>query len=203
MKDVPILFSAPMIRALLDGRKTMTRRSAFKNGEPTPWQNLHHRIQGGETVRFWVRENFRLRADQDDVPPSQDWWKSGAWYDADGSQPTGCGGGPGKLRPCIFMPRWASRITIVEVQSKIERLHAITKEDAEREGIYRTGDKGFLPPNPLMWAYEPGVSFDRPTAAFNGLWRSLHGDGSWAENPTVCAFWGRVVVSNIDQMEAG
>lgn len=174
MVERPILFSAPMVRAILSGAKTQTRRPVKgapppRDGEritwcvsstdkasrdslflgwPDPEGNTH--TSRGRESRFgplrspcmvgdhlWVREAFRLRADQDHKPPSGDWWKDSAWYEADpgGHSPTGCAGGPGKLRPSIHMPRWASRITLDVVGVRLERLHEITESDAKAEGV--------------------------------------------------------------------
>lgn len=118
--------------------------------------------------RLWVKENFRLRADQDHQPPREDWWKSGAWYDADGVTPSGCGGGAGKLRPSIFMPRWASRITLEIVRVRVERLQDITPEDVIAEGV-----------DPLECNHNELVR------TFAALWKSVNGPESWDANPWV------------------
>lgn len=195
VSERPILFSAPMVRAILAGEKTQTRRivkpqpppgtdqviadedpaglgalclSDRENGEfpagVNPWRRCPY---GATRDRLWVRESFRLRADQDHKPPSDDWWKSGAWHDADvpRPEPTGCGGGPGKLRPAIFMPRWASRITLEVTGVRVERLQAINDHDARAEGLSDrerfeqgwdtiNGKRAAWASNPWVWIVE-------------------------------------------------
>lgn len=162
MKARPILFSGPMIRALLEGRKTQTRRivkpqpfarvEQYDDGAWYQWHDEGLEPCGAPTREvekpmpcpygkpgdlLWVRESFRLRADQNHKRPSDDWWKSGAWYAADGpnSLPSGCAGGAGKLRPSIHMPRWASRLTLEIVETGVEQLGRITHEDAMADGF--------------------------------------------------------------------
>lgn len=202
MKVSPIIFSGAMVRALLEGRKVQTRRLAWKpwpEGEPipphganpkeTPWQ----RIQPGDLL--WVRENFRLRADQDGKPPSEDWWKAGAWYQASDPllTPSGCAGGAGKLRPCIHMPRWASRLTLRITDVSMQSLAEINREDAIAEGMCENAE-GF-------WFTEPGhkLPFARtPQQGFKVLWNTLHGLGSFEENPDVVVLQFEVIRQNVD-----
>src|SRR3990167_735907 len=120
MKERPILFSTPMVQAILEGRKTQTRRIVKQSpiAAGLDWSLWYdekldaqlnqrqfaqlHCPYGKPGDRLWVRENFRLSADQDDKPPSQDYWKSGAWYAADSEgEPSGCAGGAGRLRSAI------------------------------------------------------------------------------------------------------
>lgn len=191
MKERPILFSGPMVRALLAGTKTQTRR-IVKDQDPfddfetlPPLSATFGPCPCGEAGdRLWVKETFRLRADQDDKPPREDWWKSGAWYDAAEPRPfpSGCGGGPGKLRPSIFMPRWASRITLEISDVRVERLQAITEEDAKAEGVEaRRTDEDCWSDGTYRSAYEY-------------LWGEINGwDGQpgakapWPSNPWVWA----------------
>jgi hypothetical protein len=151
VKEQPILMCAEMVRAILEGRKTQTRR-VIKGGidehpdgriSPHPYfvprsraEHASYCPHGVPGDRLWIRESFRLRMDQDEKPPSQDWWKSGAWYEADGlvAQPSGCAGGAGKLRPGIFMPRWASRITLEITDVRVQRVQEISEGDAGAEG---------------------------------------------------------------------
>ena len=132
-----------------------------------------------ENPKLWVREAFRLRRHQDHNPPSQDWWKAGATYAADGSEPTGCEGGPGKLRRSIHMPRWASRLTLVVTAARVERLQEITRTDAEAEGFSR----------------HPA---DDAICDFSELWEELHGPGAWDDNPEVVPITFTVHRRNID-----
>jgi hypothetical protein len=178
MKDIPIIFSAPMVKGLLSGAKTMTRRLAFReNGKPSPWQ----RVTPGD--RLWVRENF-----QDHI--------TGIHYTADGDA-------PGKITPCIHMPRRLSRITMIIEAVKIESLQAITDADAKAEGIVE--DDGDTPD---IW-YLPGawmikgniIQAPRPRPVFESLWIALHGQNSWSDNPKVVAMSGRVVMENIDRIK--
>ena len=89
--------------------------------------------------QLWVKENFRLRLDEDHCPPADSWSAkigSAPWYEADGPwSPSGCAGGAGKLRPSIFMPRWASRLTLEITFVRIERLQEITESGARAEGV--------------------------------------------------------------------
>jgi hypothetical protein len=108
MTERPIIFSGPMVRALLADRKTMTRRlatSPLRKCEP------------GD--RLWVRESY-----SESHP--------GPVYKADNPNSDGWG-----WRPSIHMPRSASRITLEVTAVKIERLQEITPADAEAEGVFQ------------------------------------------------------------------
>jgi len=190
MAERPIIFSAPMVRALLEGRKTQTRRiikphPVLNSAGLWVWPPYDSRItkktwrgfcqtddeglrtfltignalpyRGGD--RLWVREaTIRTPA--------------GVAYVADGNDHYGAGG---KLRaiPSIHMPRSASRLTLTVTDVRVERLQDISEEDARAEGI--RGNAGGA------WGCE-GLIED-----FTDLWESIHGLGSWEENPWVAA----------------
>lgn len=196
MKERPILFSGPMVRAILEGRKTQTRRVLkdewFHGCLTGDCPHIHQREcdaclaeyantecpYGVPGDRLWVRETFRLRADQDEKPPSQDWWKSGAWYCVDGNdEPSGCGGGAGKKRPAIFMPRWASRITLDITNIRVQQLQDITEEDAKAEGV-QMPDR--IPEPPKWWSYKQEYQY---------LWNAINAKRGfgWETNPWVWA----------------
>ncbi len=179
MKETPILFSAPMVRALLAGTKTITRR--IVKHEPTPipsgtrivrlrgtnsYITLHDdfglvwnpysgsgtmpwpiaRIgeacpYGGIGDRLWVKETFQptWAPGRDRAPGSMkepDGWALSyvatagviEYHDPDDGLVSRC-------KPAIFMPRWASRITLEVVSVRVERLHEITEDDAKAEGV--------------------------------------------------------------------
>ena len=203
MTDRPIIFSAPMIKALLDGRKTMTRRLAWRNPrswgdsspinfdpltgdparflDPTLWQ----KVKPGD--RLWCRENlictgngiWRWRADDEHVYTSrQNESAMIAWahHEERGSVPS------------IHMPRWASRITLVITATKLERVQSITEADALAEGIDD------------LWLVQNHVPPPRKSS-FRDLWNDLHGDGSWQANPEVVAVTFRVIKANIDAIK--
>ena len=145
MKEHPILFSTPMVRAILEGRKTKTRRVAKPEtvrlieecmGDPLFSLNvgLHlKRIKPPYAVgdRFWVRETFA---------PFVGAMGRGAIYKADDVHATPlemCLGN--KWRPSIHMPRWASRITLEVTGVRAQRLQDITPEDAWEEGFEHIG----------------------------------------------------------------
>jgi hypothetical protein len=212
-RDIPIIFSGPMVRALLDGRKTMTRRLAWRDarkceepGEgsrlkyqlddngvtgkithhlrPSPWRN----VQPGD--RLWVRESFSGPYDYRVISPGM--WCPGipVWYWADGNPSDGDWT---KNNPSIFMPRWASRLTLVITETKIERLQDISQDDATAEG---------WPVNPPPVFDDPEVNRDAARDWFSELWEGLHGVQSWQENPEVVALSFRVIRANIDAAEA-
>lgn len=208
MTDIPIIFSAPMVRALLDGRKTMTRRLAWysnkKQGEhfiekarASAWQ----RVKPGD--RLWVREEFSGAYSLRHKPPREWPPNSEGWYWADGEPRYGDWTKP---KPSIHMPRWASRLTLIVTATKIERLQAISDADAQAEGIVE--DDGS---EPDIW-YVPGsggteigrkmdpLLANRPSKVFAGLWRALHGPDAWDANPEVVALTFTVHKQNIDAM---
>ena len=105
-----------------------------------------------------------------------------------------------RWRPSIHMPRWASRITLEIVSVRVERVREITEEDARAEGG-----------SPCTWFIPrgkendtdchvdisglPGYPHERPSYknAFANLWESIHGPGSWEQNPWVWVIeFGRI-----------
>jgi len=218
VKERPILFSAPMVRAILDGRKIQTRR-VLKPGKfvlpsgdddwsyngfalvrdhdgGTSFHPLPFCPYGEPGDRLWVKEAFRLRADQDHKPPSQDYLKSGAWHEAtgNGETPSGCGGGIGRLRSSIHMPRWASRIDLEITDVRVQRLQDITIADAMAEGIPQTAGEAHAAGLYDM-TKEPGHEWDNRTSVENyaRLWDQINGAGSWEANPWVWALTFRRV----------
>lgn len=228
--NYPIIFSAAMIQALLAGRKTTTRRLAWRRAEmelpdgsvldlgqdktrPTPWQS----VRDGD--KLWVKENAWI------CPPA--WTNTPAnpmgphdqevAYQADDKR-----GGTAeaardynlKLTPSIHMPRWASRMTLSVTGNKVEPLQSISEADAIAEGIepvmYDGKDPQFI--GMRAWkSYETypdgtrhphAVAPNRsPITSYEELWKSLHGHDSWAENPDVCAPCFTVDQRNIDTLK--
>lgn len=187
--DRPIIFSAPMVLALLAGRKTQTRRLAT-----SPLRRC------GVGDQLWVRENFALvgggdpglvitRADYPSCVPShyENVPESAAEI---------------RWTPSIHMPRWASRLTLIVEAVRVEPLQAITDADALAEGVeYETADPPFyyvpyIHPHSLT-----GVeTSEGARGSFAKLWRHLHGPESWDANPMVVALTFRVVAANIDRV---
>lgn len=220
MKEKPILFSAPMVRAILAGRKTQTRRvvkvcpkkdGVFVSGRSiipetyvdregvvgycprpdgaskgrasfvvylldgmglawrpyggspdVPWPR--ERIgevspYGGPGSRLWVRETWRVR---DRMDPA-------FAYRADANTATD----GHRWRPSIFMPRWASRITLEVTNARVQRLWAVSREDCIAEGC---------PPDD-WYRVEGG-----PEKWYRTLWDAINGARApWSSNPWVFA----------------
>lgn len=236
VKERPILFSAPMVRAILEGRKVQTRRVV--KPQPTCFSHVDwpddpnfrpsfnadgslccavcmggdQRLTAKDVTgirnpygksgdRLWVRETFGVwrktsyecdefevgkeatrgltlvehekvyghselriayRADADDEGP---------WY------------------PSIFMPRWASRLTLEITQVRVQRLQEIGEGDAVAEGIQRNqaGRGG-------GWYLEDGEpTYGYATSAFRDLWGSINGADSWDANPWMWALTFKAV----------
>jgi hypothetical protein len=172
MKERPILFSAPMVRALLAGSKTQTRRIVKdKHIDAAPpvcfFQWLRENCPYGQTGdRLWVRETWIPRAAE-----------SAALYraDYDDAQASGLAGmySDRGWRPSIHMPRWASRILLEITGVRVERLQDISDHDALAEGV--SPDMG------LRWQ----SGDDTPRGMYGELWESINGPGSWAADPWV------------------
>lgn len=164
MKARPILFSAPMVRAALDGRKTQTRRIAQPKRSIEPMTDeCPYGEPGG---RLWVRESFSGPHHQERHPP-RDWHRTDQihyWADGDPE-----GGDWTRPRPGMFMPRWASRITLLITDVRVERLQNISRGEAMAEGC----------------PFQNMAHEEDPRAWFENLWRDLNGDASWHSNPWV------------------
>lgn len=198
MTDKPIIFSAPMIRALREGWKTQTRR--VLNPHPSPHVQVHRvglawewrdGTRGGSVRvpyalgdRLWVREAWRADRSWGASPPRDISASARVMYEADA-----VGNGSrlvwGRHRHARFMPRWASRLTLLVTDVRVQRLQAISRGDAMEEGCpFANMASG---PDPREW--------------FAELWDSLHGQGAWDENPWVCAISFTVHHCNIDSAE--
>ena len=140
-KEHPILFSAPMVKALLEGRKTQTRRPL----KPQP-ENCQVRQEIGDTRcpfgsvgdRLWVRETYKIMAVsaysgcvsvEMTINPTNENEIAVYKYGWNGSM-DGI-----KWKPSTFMPRWASRIQLEITDINIQRLQNITEVQAKSEGV--------------------------------------------------------------------
>ena len=192
MTDCPMIFSAPMVQALLDGRKTQTRRILG---------NTYRRVQPGD--RLWVKEAIRFDAEWDGCKPSEFTAADAVRYEADGKVDAGLWGDPftpGRYRHARFMPRWASRLTLPVSEVRAQRVRDISEADAMAEGV-ESGQTS----RGLMWkAYgeEPNCWVDTPRMSFIRLWNTLHGPDAWDRNDWVAADTFTVQRGNIDQVKS-
>jgi hypothetical protein len=147
MKSRPILFSAPMVRALLAGTKTQTRRVAKFNyaGRLGKAGRQWHRDDpaavnacpyGQPGDRLWVKETHRFGIAWDKSKPTEIPTVAAIRYEADGViRTTGQKLETGKARPSLFMRQAFSRLTLEITEIRVERLQAITEADALAEGV--------------------------------------------------------------------
>ena len=211
MTDRPILFSAPMIRALLDGRKTQTRRIIKPQpypleGRPGYWNasgavggricvsdrallDIHRKPKPGD--RLYVREHWRTSGSLDSIAPRELPRTAAVLFNADGDRPVWAG----KHRQAMHMPRWASRLTLIVTDVRVERLTGISDDDAKAEGVLPA------PNNPGWWLSQTDGELC-PTArdAYADLWNAINGEGAWQANPWVAAYTFTVERGNIDQV---
>ncbi|HCD2907194.1 hypothetical protein N5I54_25740 [Klebsiella quasipneumoniae] len=202
MKERGMIFNGEMVRAILDGRKTQTRRpikwkqtrfteiGEREDGSKWPWsEDAEHACDfwhpcpfGAVGDRIWVRETFCT------VDDTQ--YGGGKWVDYratpkfEASHPAGWDCAPNdaealKWRPSIHMPRWASRILLEITDVRVERLNAISQEDAQAEGMELTGWR------PTYSDPDSGGEVLTPYDNFAQLWESIYGEESWKANPWV------------------
>lgn len=185
MKARPILMSAPMVRAALEGRKTQTRRivkphpKVLKNGTwyaPYRDENFCYSLGGkqagwtkcpyGKTGDLlWIREAhaiIHLTGAPTVVYAATD---QRSW----------------KYKPSIHMPRWASRFTLEITNVRLERLQDISEKDAAVEGYASDGDE-----SARIW--------------YAMLWEKINGEGSWAANPWVWVIDFKTHIQNVDNL---
>lgn len=203
MKERGIIFNSEMVRAILDGRKTQTRR-IVKNVMPDNgmWLKKPTKTRSGTTTHvldapkynlcplgktgdhLWVRETWMPDAPRDGT------WGDVEFYGCKDSQLSMM---PERFRkseycihraswdgdelvgwtPSIHMPRWASRITLEITDVRVERLNDISNDDAKSEGCWY-GRGGGVPDKAIT-----------PSDQFPTLWEEIYGDGSWSSNPWV------------------
>ena len=194
MTERPIIMTSESVRAILDGRKTMTRRVitgflypeypdheyCFHETVDSRWEigmisrstGEGHFMQysrcpyGVPGDRLWVREKFKIGQGRSIVyfdTPSR-WAEGMSW------------------KPSIFMPRWASRITLEVVSVRVERLTDISDSDCYAEGI-------ISPQNDIL---------GEPYYSFKDLWDSINAKRGypWSSNPWVWVIGFRKVVSD-------
>jgi hypothetical protein len=211
MTDRNLIFRADMVRALLKGRKTQTRRvvkprkhfslfsgqwsdSAVLLKGNQSWRDEEIRYRVGD--RIWVRESWSGDYVFRDTPPKSrnsfvadghPYLRETIWYWADGNPENW---DYEKPRPSIHMPRWASRLTLIVTDVRVQRLQDISEEDARAEGIF-TPEIGYV-----------NLGKKAPVIQYAMLWNSLHGPDAWDANPWVSAITFTVHHGNIDQMRA-
>lgn len=216
MSDRSILFSAPMVDALLAGRKTQTRRSfRLPSWAANPpefeidddgvnilceetgcFADLPRVPRIGD--RLWVREAWRTSKVADELKPSQMVGGSytPVWYEHDRDN---CDV-HGRYRHARHMPKWASRLTLTVTDVRIERLQYISEADAIAEGIEHSKDQpGDVSPGwrnycDPRWRY----SLPTPRSSYATLWDSINGNGAWDANPWVVAISFNVTRGNIN-----
>lgn len=212
MTDVPLIFTGPMIRALLDGRKTMTRRLDVER-----WRSRN------AGTRVWVRETWQTgmgpNGPQIAYRATPDYFDIDAWDGPDeGIGPsfnydkcpgatwhTNLGdllsGAEGAWRSPIHMPRWASRLTLLVESVKVERLQDISEADALAEGCFQGKATGRIFENPGS-ARLGSSEWANARDWYADLWESLHGEDAWTANPWVAAITFGAIKSNIDALPA-
>lgn len=196
MKERPILFSGPMVRAILSGQKTVTRRAISSKltsqfDEPRgqadveagyPFVECHDGFHpakmfcpyGQPGDRLWVREAWaQINVAQ---APGESWV---VYRECDNRTDYG-----GPWKPSIHMRRRDSRILLEVTDVRVERLQAITWEEALDEGI---GDHRFDCDRPVEPDGYPACSCGSVgyVDAFAELWNTINGTGAWDANPWV------------------
>jgi len=228
MRERPILFSGPLVRAILDRRKTQTRRLITPQPEHVRehmdgrirvpdgwrWRETYGADDGGRFAEnvaehcpfgrrrdlLWVRETWRTGVALDHMSPAaiadqcinagyvKPW--APLKYEADGATINDdnfhrgdFGGGWGKTRVAIHLPRWASRLLLEVTEVRVQRLQDITEEDARAEGV--DADTSACD-HARRTCAEVACTGPGYRAAFADLWNEINGErASWASNPWV------------------
>ena len=184
MKERPILFSAPMVRAILEGKKTQTRRvwkqpTSLCMKDDCLYATEHDARQSFNPIardeivcpygqrgdRLWVRETWQYSWAPEDAD-----LKDCYIYKADFPEYKAT-----PWRPSIHMPRAASRLTLEVMGVRVERLQDISEDDASAEGC----------PLPMRQRKQYVDRDDTAYGWFRQLWKVINGVESWDQNPWV------------------
>lgn len=183
MKERPILLNDAMVRAVLAGTKTQTRRivkNVLNNNRLQLKGRQQHVLDsvdlcpfGQPGDRLWVREAWFDTEPYKHAPLFTD-RKLRAAYRAD-DEFIGCH----HWRPSIHMPRWASQTMLEITDVRVDRLQDISEADAIAEGIERSGE--------CNWRHygDDGDDFTSARHSYRSLWQSIYGTDSWNANPWV------------------
>lgn len=184
MEERPILFSGEMVRAILNGQKTQTRRivnqkyiplveAVLKANGKWVFDTFDYELNtpyGIPSDRLWVRETWATDAPSvDECRRSHGDAMGGLYHPYYKATANQFDIDSLRWRPSIHMPRWASRITLEITDVRVERLLDITMVDAIAEG----------------WDALSQVSDAGPYGWYSELWESINGPGSWCKNPWV------------------
>lgn len=201
MKERPILFSGAMVRAILSGRKTQTRRVVKPQPTRLEWFDHQKGWLGSFGEDAGSRDNpHRMVPCPYGVPGDRLWVKETHYNNSVGNviaqmfkakeQPKVYyradheGVVTWNWKPSIFMKRQLSRITLEIVSVRVERLQDISEVDAMAEGIHRfeVNDCTYFHSRPTAPTEE---HFNSGLMAYRDLWESINGAGSWDANPWV------------------
>jgi hypothetical protein len=190
----PILFSTPMVQAILDGKKTQTRRIMKPQPSSADETGIWYKMKsGGESLDcfpqpvrvgdvLYVRETFAACE-----TPFGDYL-----YKADYQTASKADLDIKKWSPSLHMPTDAARIFLRITAVKTERLQDISEQDAIKEGIERVGSYHNTEGGAGMNLYEnylaKGNNQLLPFDSFKTLWQSINGPESWNQNPWVWAY---------------
>lgn len=178
MKERGMIFNDEMVRAILGGNKTQTRRIVEEKfyGRAVAAELLaKHCPYGQPGDRIWVRETYRVHGKATDVATLV--YRASvrnSWTEQTHRVPVEVCNKPvsEKWTPSIHMPRWASRILLEITDVRVERLHDMSEADAKAEGA-----------SPATYKITPPEAVYR--VGFGDIWRSIYGQENWLSNPWV------------------
>ncbi|HAH2094219.1 TPA: hypothetical protein HH137_002881 [Escherichia coli] len=178
VKERGMIFNDEMVRAILGGNKTQTRRIVEEKfyGRAVAAELLaKHCPYGQPGDRIWVRETYRVHGKATDVATLV--YRASvrnSWTEQTHRVPVDVCNKPvsEKWTPSIHMPRWASRILLEITDVRVERLHDMSEADAKAEGA-----------TPATYKITPSEAVYR--VGFGDIWRSIYGQDNWLSNPLV------------------
>jgi len=191
----PILFSTPMVQAIIRGEKTQTRRLCQFYKSYDIFSDGKHEVESEKTIEnmkpakykvgdiMWVRETYR---EANGMPTGYRYdWRATAEEDgAPLDEP---------WKPSIFMPKAACRILLEVIEVRHERLNDISEADALAEGVERWIEERMKskPTHYKIYFHEKGSECSYtscPIDSYETLWQKINGENSWSENPFVWVY---------------